>query len=54
MRGRLTCPDELFPGEMISIVDQAEFTPRNLQTVEGRKTTVYAVKIPVENLTGKL
>jgi hypothetical protein len=25
-----------------------------LQTVEGRKTTVYAVKIRVENLTGKL
>ncbi len=43
-------PEELFHGEVIYIVDQAEFIPRNVQTVEGRKTTVYAVKIRVENL----
>lgn len=47
-------PEELFFGEVISIADQAEFTPRNVQTVEGRKTTVYAVKIHIKNLTGKL
>lgn len=47
-------PEELFHGEVIYIVDQAEFIPCNVQTVEGRKTTVYAVKIRVENLTGIL
>ena len=47
-------PEEVFSGEVIYIADQAEFTPRNVQTVEGRKTTVYAVMIRVENLTGKL
>lgn len=47
-------PEELFHSEVIYIVDQAEFIPHNVQTVEGRKTTVYAVKIRVENLTGIL
>jgi HlyD family secretion protein len=47
-------PEELFFGEVTQIADQAEFTPRNVQTVEGRKTTVYAVKIRIENLAGKL
>ncbi len=31
------------------IADEAEFTPRNVQTVEGRKTTVYAVEITMPN-----
>ena len=35
---------------MVSISDEAEFTPRNVQTVEGRKSTVYAVKITLENV----
>ena len=42
-------PGETFSGTVVYISDQAEFTPRNVQTVEGRKTTVYAVKIKVSN-----
>jgi multidrug efflux pump subunit AcrA (membrane-fusion protein) len=42
-------PGETFSGTVVYISDQAEFTPRNVQTVEGRKTTVYAVKITVPN-----
>jgi hypothetical protein len=38
-----------FHRAVIYISDQAEFTPQNVQTVNGRKTTVYAVKITVPN-----
>ncbi len=47
-------PGEKFQGDVVYIADQAEFTPRNVQTVEGRKTTVYAIKILVDNPTGEL
>ena len=43
-----------FTAEIIHIADQAEFTPRNVQTVEGRSSTVYAVKLTVTNTDGKL
>ena len=42
-------PNETFDGEVIQIADEAEFTPRNVQTVEGRLATVYAVKILAPN-----
>jgi len=47
-------PGETFRGEVQYIAAQAEFTPRNVQTVEGRKTTVYAVRVAVPNLNGEL
>jgi HlyD family secretion protein len=37
-----------------NISDQAEFTPRNVQTVEGRSSTVYAIKLNVSDPQGKL
>jgi HlyD family secretion protein len=40
--------------ESIHIADQAEFTPRNVQTVEGRSSTVYAIKLKVTDSEGKL
>ena len=43
-----------FEGQVVRIADQAEFTPRNVQTVEGRRTTVYAIKLDVPNPDGKL
>jgi HlyD family secretion protein len=43
-----------FTGTVAHIADQAEFTPRNVQTVEGRRTTVYAIKLDVPNPDGKL
>jgi multidrug resistance efflux pump len=47
-------PGESFRGIVVYISDQAEFTPRNVQTVEGRRATVYAVKISVPNPDLKL
>jgi hypothetical protein len=47
-------PGESFAAEVVRIADQAEFTPRNVQTEEGRRTTVFAVELTVENPEGKL
>ena len=47
-------PGETFRAEVIHIADQAEFTPRNIQTVEGRSSTVYAIKLKVADGEGKL
>jgi len=44
-------PGEVFWGTVIHIADEAEFTPRNVQTVKGRKNTVYAVKLNLSNPT---
>ncbi|MBI3738232.1 MAG: HlyD family efflux transporter periplasmic adaptor subunit, partial [Chloroflexi bacterium] len=43
-----------FRAEVVHIADQAEFTPRNVQTVEGRSSTVYAVKLKVLDSTNEL
>jgi len=47
-------PGETFDAKVIRIADQAEFTPRNVQTEQGRSTTVYAVDLAVSNPQGKL
>lgn len=47
-------PDEVFTARVIHIADRAEYTPRNVQTQEGRKTTVFAIKLAIDNLSGKL
>ncbi len=47
-------PNEIFTGTIAAIADEAEFTPRNVQTVDGRKSTVFAVTIVVPNPDGKL
>ena len=47
-------PGETFTGQVAHIADQAEFTPRNVQTAEGRATTVFAVRLDVTNSDGKL
>ena len=47
-------PNEVFQGTVVRIADQAEFTPRNVQTDEGRRTTVFAVKLTVDDPAGKL
>lgn len=47
-------PEETFIGQVVHISDQAEFTPRNVQTVEGRRATVYAIELRVPNSEGKL
>ncbi len=45
---------EKFTATVTQIADQFEFTPRNVQTTEGRKTTVFAVKLTIANPDGKL
>lgn len=47
-------PTENFTAKVTRIADQAEFTPRNVQTAEGRATTVFAVKLAVDNANGRL
>lgn len=47
-------PAETFTGTVVHISDKAEFTPRNVQTVEGRSATVYAIKLSVPNPDLKL
>lgn len=47
-------PGETFIGTVVNISDKAEFTPRNVQTVEGRRATVYGIKISVPNPDLKL
>ncbi len=39
---------------MTHIADQAEFTPRNVQTEEGRRNTVFAIELSIENPEGSL
>jgi len=47
-------PGEIFEAVVVRIADQAEFTPRNVQTEEGRRTTVFAIDLAVSNPQGKL
>jgi HlyD family secretion protein len=47
-------PGEEFNATVIRIADRAEFTPRNVQTAEGRRTTVFAIELSIENPQGKL
>ena len=47
-------PGVVFKGVVTYISDQAEFTPRNVETVSGRKNTVFAVKLSLSDITGKL
>ncbi len=47
-------PGTTFEGTVTFISDQAEFTPRNVQTVESRSTTVYKVEITISNPDLKL
>ena len=43
-----------FDAQVSQIAEQAEFTPRNVQTVEGRSSTVYAIQLRVTDPQGKL
>ncbi len=47
-------PGETFNASVTHIADQAEFTPRNVQTAEGRSATVFAIKLQVQDTAGKL
>jgi len=42
-------PTKTYEGKVTYISDQAEFTPRTVQTVDSRSTTVYKVEITIPN-----
>ena len=44
-----SAPDRDFEGRIINIADEAEFTPRGVQTQEERVNLVFAVKIRIPN-----
>ena len=47
-------PGDKFKSTVIHIADEAEFTPRNVQTAEGRSSTFYAIKLQLDDPAGKL
>ena len=47
-------PGREFQALVTHIADQAEFTPRNVQTEEGRRNTVFAIELSIENTEGLL
>jgi HlyD family secretion protein len=47
-------PGVSFTAAVVRIADQAEYTPRNVQTDEGRRTTVFAVELALEDVSGRL
>lgn len=47
-------PKEKFMGKVIYISDQAEFTPKTIQTKEERTTQVFGIKIKIPNPDHKL
>ncbi len=42
-------PDETFSASVNRIADKAEYTPRNVQTEDGRRTTVFAIMLGIDN-----
>lgn len=47
-------PSREFAGHVIYISDEAEFTPKNIQTREDRVKLVFAVKVGIDNAGGLL
>lgn len=47
-------PGESFSAQVIRIADQAEYTPRNVQTQDDRQTTVFEIQLSVNDSTGRL
>jgi multidrug resistance efflux pump len=41
-------PDRSFPGRVASIRERAEYTPRNVQTLDQRADQVFGVKVTVD------
>ncbi len=47
-------PERVFTGRVVHIAEEAEFTPKNVQTAEARADLVFAVKVAVPNPEGRL
>jgi len=47
-------PDKTYTATVTQIAEQAEFTPRNVQTKEDRQTLVFAIQLSIEDPAGDL
>jgi membrane fusion protein YbhG len=47
-------PNQTFTATLSHLADQAQFTPRNVQTVEGRQSTVFAATLDLTPSAGLL
>jgi multidrug resistance efflux pump len=45
-------PDKTFPGTVMQIASESEFTPRNVQSADERRHQVFAIKVRVANPEG--
>jgi multidrug resistance efflux pump len=45
-------PGTRFPGRVVQIATQSEFTPRNIQSIDERRHQVFAAKVRVDNPQG--
>jgi HlyD family secretion protein len=43
-----TFPGRSFPGKVVEIRSQSEYTPRNVQTLEQRGDQVFGVKVAID------
>jgi HlyD family secretion protein len=43
-----TFPGRTFTGKVVDVSNQAEYTPRNVQTLDQRSEQVFGVKIEIE------
>lgn len=43
-----TYPDRAFPGRVVQVSDEAEYNPRNVQTLDQRADQVFGVKVAVD------
>lgn len=46
--------NEAFPGKVVYVASQGEYTPRNLQTEEQRALQMFAVKLQLDSAGGRL
>lgn len=44
-----TYPERAFPGRVVQISDEAEYNPRNVQTLDQRADQVFGVKVAIES-----
>ena len=47
-------PEQAFEAEVVRIAEEAEFTPRNVQTTEERQSIVFAVELALQEGIGQL
>ena len=47
-----SAPNHSFPGRVVEIRSQAEYTPRNVQTLDERNDQVFGVKVHIPDPQG--